>query len=139
MSALVHLVDNLRQYSSIVSPPPAHHTDLKEKGKAASVLVLISNDEQVLLTRRSLHLRSHPGQVALPGGKQDDEDNKDDVVTALRETKEEVGLDFLQEWHQKDNNGFQVICRFSTIESINHLCVTPIIAVHSNMSAEELA
>jgi coenzyme A diphosphatase NUDT7 len=120
--------------------PPSHHIALKEKGKAASVLVLISNDEKVLLTQRSQHLRSHPGQVALPGGKQDDEDDKDDVVTALRETKEEVGLDFLQEWKQEDNNqnGFQIICRFSTVESINHLCVTPIIAIHSTMSSEEL-
>jgi 8-oxo-dGTP pyrophosphatase MutT (NUDIX family) len=60
----------------------------------ASVLVLISSDGYVLLTKRSSKLRSHPGQVALPGGKQDPEDGNDHVITALRETYEEVGVDF---------------------------------------------
>lgn len=32
------------------------------------------------------------GEVALPGGKRDDED-EDDIATALREAKEEIGLD----------------------------------------------
>ena len=32
------------------------------------------------------------GEVALPGGKRDKED-KDDIATALREAKEEIGLD----------------------------------------------
>jgi len=45
----------------------------------------------VLLTKRSPRLKSHPGQVAFPGGKQDPTD-KDAVETALREAHEEVGL-----------------------------------------------
>lgn len=32
------------------------------------------------------------GEVALPGGKRDEED-KDDIATALREAREEIGLD----------------------------------------------
>lgn len=44
-----------------------------------------------LLTLRSEHLPTHKGQVAFPGGKQDDDD-KDIVATALREAQEEVGL-----------------------------------------------
>ncbi len=46
----------------------------------------------VLLTRRADTLRSHAGQVALPGGRRDPED-VDDVATALREAQEEVGVD----------------------------------------------
>ncbi|KAH0635821.1 hypothetical protein KY289_035736 [Solanum tuberosum] len=38
-----------------------------------------------------MKLSTHPGEVALPGGKMDEED-LDDSVTALREAKEEIGL-----------------------------------------------
>jgi 8-oxo-dGTP pyrophosphatase MutT (NUDIX family) len=47
---------------------------------------------QVLLLERASDLRSHPGQVAFPGGAQDDADI-DEVATALREAAEETGLD----------------------------------------------
>lgn len=46
----------------------------------------------VLLTQRAGTLRSHPGSVAFPGGRQDPTD-VDDAHTALREAQEEVGLD----------------------------------------------
>lgn len=45
--------------------------------KLAAVLVLLYEKDdhiQVLLTTRSKHLRSHPGQTALPGGKYDETD-----------------------------------------------------------------
>ena len=60
----------------------------------ASVLVPIVMREQptVLLTERTMHLSSHSGQIAFPGGKADDED-ADASATALREAQEEVGLD----------------------------------------------
>jgi len=45
----------------------------------------------VLLTRRSDTLRSHTGQVALPGGRQDPGERP--WETALREAHEEVGLE----------------------------------------------
>lgn len=35
---------------------------------------------------------NHAGQIALPGGRREEED-RDDVETALREAKEEIGLD----------------------------------------------
>lgn len=60
----------------------------------ASVLVPIVMREHptVLLTERTTHLSSHSGQVAFPGGKAD-EDDADAAATALREAREEVGLD----------------------------------------------
>lgn len=60
----------------------------------ASVLVPIIMREQptVLLTERSMHLSTHSGQIAFPGGKADEED-VDAAATALREAQEEVGLD----------------------------------------------
>jgi 8-oxo-dGTP pyrophosphatase MutT (NUDIX family) len=60
----------------------------------ASVLVPIVMRERptVLLTERTMHLSTHSGQIAFPGGKAD-EDDTDASATALREAQEEVGLD----------------------------------------------
>ncbi|MEP7125863.1 MAG: CoA pyrophosphatase [Byssovorax sp.] len=63
--------------------------------KAAAVLVALfpgpSGDPHVWLVLRPMALRSHSGQVALPGGKRDAED-PDLITTALREAEEEIGL-----------------------------------------------
>ena len=61
--------------------------------KPAAVLVgLIERPfgYSVLLTRRADTLRSHTGQIALPGGRSDPGETS--PITALREAHEEVGL-----------------------------------------------
>ncbi|XP_010441651.1 PREDICTED: nudix hydrolase 11 [Camelina sativa] len=67
--------------------------------KSSAVLVCLYQEQRedkdelrVILTKRSSTLSSHPGEVALPGGKRDEEDS-DDIATALREAREEIGLD----------------------------------------------
>lgn len=60
---------------------------------AAVLLGLVPRDDglRVLLTRRNDGLRLHAGQVSLPGGRIDPED--DGVLqAALREAREEIGL-----------------------------------------------
>jgi 8-oxo-dGTP pyrophosphatase MutT (NUDIX family) len=61
--------------------------------KQAAVLVpLVVRDVlSLLLTQRPLHLKHHPGQISFPGGRKEDAD-ADLVATALRETREEIGL-----------------------------------------------
>lgn len=52
----------------------------------------VSRDLDVLLLSRAETLRSHPGQVAFPGGRLDPGDDGP-VAAALREAEEETGLD----------------------------------------------
>lgn len=60
---------------------------------AAVLLPLVMRDRPtLLLTLRTAHLSTHSGQIALPGGKQDESDS-DAVAAALRETHEEIGLE----------------------------------------------
>ena len=60
----------------------------------ASVLlaIVLRAQPMVLLTERTVHLSTHSGQVAFPGGRADPEDASP-ADTALREAQEEVGLE----------------------------------------------
>ncbi len=55
-------------------------------------LVARESDWYVLLTQRTQHLKSHPGQISFPGGRLEAQD-AGPVAAALRETREEIGLD----------------------------------------------
>ena len=70
-------------------PPPDENTAVP-----AAVLIPVVQRPQgptVLLTQRAATLRSHSAQIAFPGGRVDAVDGSP-VVTALRETEEEIGL-----------------------------------------------
>ncbi|WP_428492035.1 CoA pyrophosphatase [Rhodopila sp.] len=68
--------------------------DLERPPVPAAVLVGVVLGEQpsVLLTKRTSHLTRHPGQISFPGGRIDPEDNGPEAA-ALREAREEIGLD----------------------------------------------
>lgn len=64
-------------------------------GRRAAVLTLIgvgADGPEVLFVERAATMRTHAGQIALPGGAADPDDG-DLVQTALREAVEETGVD----------------------------------------------
>lgn len=74
---------------------------------------------EVILTRRALHLRHHPGQIALPGGGRESSDS-DVAATALREAEEEIGLPAA---------GVDVLGTLPAHETVTGFSVTPVVAL----------
>lgn len=63
--------------------------------KQSSVLILLfpqGDDILTCLTKRPSTMAVHPGQISFPGGKVEKEDSSPEM-TALREAREEIGID----------------------------------------------
>lgn len=85
----VHLDD----VSLALSRRRSRELDIPGFKRAAVLVPLVESEDglRLLLTVRAATLRSHAGQIALPGGRL--EPGEDSVAAALRETQEEVGID----------------------------------------------
>jgi len=89
--------------------------------RPAGVLVPIladGADASLYLTKRSSALRHHPGQIAFPGGKQDEGD-ADVIAAALREAHEEIAL---------DPANVAVLGTLPAHETVTGFLVTPVVA-----------
>lgn len=92
------------------------------KLRPAGVLVPISvahGSPRLILTKRSSALKHHPGQIAFPGGKQDDGD-VDVTAAALREAHEEIGL---------PRDLPRVLGHLPIHETVTGFTVTPVVAL----------
>ena len=72
----------------------SRHAVPEESTREAAVLVLFGPREdfgEVVIIERASHLKAHPGQPAFPGGRVEEGDSSLSQ-TALREAKEEIGL-----------------------------------------------
>jgi|GEM_PF-5779628 len=98
MNELYRALQQIQQLSQPGFPFPVHSPPVGGAGELsrASVLALISGKSfeaaEILLLKRSSTVLTHPDQVAFPGGGVEDQDQGDLIETALRETREEVGL-----------------------------------------------
>lgn len=60
--------------------------------RLASVLVIIyGQSPTIVMTKKPKYMKFHAGEISFPGGKLDDKDSNL-LQTALRETREEIGL-----------------------------------------------
>ncbi|MGP1358301.1 CoA pyrophosphatase [Roseicyclus sp.] len=85
--------------------------------RPAAVLIPVLG-ASVILTKRASHLKHHPGQIALPGGKIDDTDDGA-AAAALREAREEIGL---------DPANVALIAELPAHETVTGYTITPILA-----------
>lgn len=87
----------------------------------AAVLIAVTDRPQpgVILTQRPDYLRSHPGQIAFPGGKIDPEDASP-IAAALREADEELGL---------ASHHVRVVGTADIYRSGSGFAITPVLAV----------
>jgi len=97
----------------------------REPAHAAVLVPLVQREDRgdgglnVLLTRRTEHLRDHAGQISFPGGRAEPEDGGP-AATALREAREEVGL---------APDCIDVIGQMPTYTTVTRFVVTPVVAL----------
>lgn len=93
--------------------------------KLASVLVVIyGNEPVVIMTEKPKSMKFHAGEISFPGGKLDSSDS-DLLETALRETREEIGLIITRDQVVGQlepvvtlNSGFLILPFISIVDSI---------------------
>ncbi|AWD22105.1 CoA pyrophosphatase [Fuscovulum blasticum] len=101
---------------------PAIRLPEGRKLRPAAVLVAVQPVPQgarLILTKRASHLKHHPGQISLPGGKQDQTDASLEA-TALREAREEVAL---------PPDAVEILGALPAHETVTGFRVTPILAL----------
>ncbi len=91
----------------------------EDRGNSALDVERASFPSQVVLTVRSENLRSHAGQISLPGGSREAGD-RDPAATALREAEEEIGLPPEQ---------VEVIGRLGPMDLPSGFRVTPVVGL----------
>jgi 8-oxo-dGTP pyrophosphatase MutT (NUDIX family) len=111
-----------RQGAAFEAPIRGDGAEHDRTPAAAAVLVgLVARADglQVLLTRRTEHLRDHAGQISFPGGRSEPEDDHPEA-TALREAQEEIGL---------PPDRVELLGRLPDYTTITRYVVTPVVAL----------
>jgi len=91
------------------------------KTKLAAVLIMIYGSEhKMIMTERPKTMNLHAGEISFPGGTWK-EDDYDLLETALRETREEIGIDVLRQ---------KIIGQLKPVTTLNSgFTITPFISI----------
>jgi len=118
------LFDDLK---SNLSTPINPKIETDGKYRLASILVVIYGKEPiVVMTEKPKHMKFHAGEISFPGGKLDSDDS-DLLETALRETREEIGLSISKE---------QVIGQLEPVVTLNSgFLILPFVSIVNEITA----
>ncbi|CAE6519209.1 unnamed protein product [Rhizoctonia solani] len=109
----------------VPSYPPPNYPKRFPRSRHAAVLVALFvgrlGDIYVLLSRRSLAMRTYGGDTSLPGGRVEPKDRSIED-TARREAFEEIGLPI-------DKRRLKLLCALEPFLSGNNLIVTPVVVL----------
>ena len=110
-------LENIKSILSSSIEPNLETTDFR----LASVLVVIYGKKPVIvMTEKPKHMKFHAGEISFPGGKLDSNDS-DLLETALRETREEIGLTITKE---------QVVGQLKPVVTLNsRFMILPFVSV----------
>jgi len=133
---LKKIEDNLnKKESSWLDQLSLKQSDPKSDLPKAAVLIALTEEEnpEVIYTLRSNKVSSHQGEVSFPGGMQEESDTSL-IITALRESEEEIGL---------PQNCVKILGSLDTMVSRFNVSVTPFVGVipgdvELNTSSEEI-
>ena len=133
---LKKIEDNLnKKESTWLDQLSLKQSDPKSDLPKAAVLIALPDEEhpEVIYTLRSNKVSSHQGEVSFPGGMQEESDTSL-IITALRESEEEIGL---------PQNCVKILGSLDTMVSRFNVSVTPFVGVipgdvELNTSSEEI-
>jgi 8-oxo-dGTP pyrophosphatase MutT (NUDIX family) len=114
--------------------PALDHWPAYMHSRASAVLMLFIPDPEpnaparIVFTRRSTLVRTHKGQIGFPGGRREEGDTSP-IITALRETHEEIGL---------PPEAVEVLGMLPTLPSLDRRSVVPIVG-YSHVDLTTLA
>lgn len=113
---------------------PIDHWSPEMHSRASAVLMLFVPDlvpgqpARIVFTKRSTLVRTHKGQIGFPGGRREASDASP-IVTALRETHEEIGL---------APGAIEVLGMLSPLPGLDRRSVVPVIG-YSHVDPATLA
>jgi len=105
---------------ALSGPIDARVYDEKKTRLAAVLIIICDREPHLIMTERPKTMQHHAGEISFPGGiwKKDDADL---MVTALRETREELGVKIPKE---------QVIGQLKSVTTLNSgFTITPFITI----------
>jgi 8-oxo-dGTP pyrophosphatase MutT (NUDIX family) len=105
--------------------------DKDERMTSAAVMVILTpiNDElNILFTHRTNSVRIHKDQVSLPGGLKEKGDQSL-IQTAIRETREEIGISIIEN---------EIIGSLTPVESISNFRIHPFVCCKYELGSTQL-
>jgi 8-oxo-dGTP pyrophosphatase MutT (NUDIX family) len=115
LAQIDHADETKREYNPRF--PAEFFNEYPQNAAVLVPILIISQEWNVLFTRRTSSLPEHSGQVAFPGGRADPEDGTPED-TALREAEEEINL---KPSHVK------ILGRLRELRTISNYCVQPVV------------